>query len=206
MIRIPLLMCCVLTAGASELLFGQEKPKFALPPAPGTPPAARPAAGSKPAGEAAKPGEAKERTPVKLDIKRKGRPEGKELNVPARYYLWSDPDGWHLRSCTKDGYVAKFNGEITLKGGTFEKFRPIELEPKGKHPDAWQVSPDRTQLKFAIQSSDHPDGFDFTVKGKDATVVFDLKVGGKEQPKRIFIGHDNLHPSSTYFEFPAKHD
>ena len=209
MIRTRLVVCCVLSAGVSGLLFGQEKPKFALPPAPGAAPAAAPATGNKPAGEAAKPEadqEAKERTPVKLDIKRTGRPEGKELNVPARYYLWSDPDGWHLRSCTKDRFVAKFDGEITLKGGTFEKFRPIELELKGKHPDAWQVSPDRTQLKFAIQSSDHPDGFDFTVKGRDATVVFDLKVGGKEQPKRIFIGHDNLHPPSGYFEFPAKHD
>ena len=142
---------------------------------------------------------------MKLDIKRSGRPEDKELNVSSRYYLWSDPDGWHIRSCCKDGYFATFKGEIALNGGTFEKFRTIELERKGKHPDAWQVSADRTKLEFVINSSDHPDGFDFTVKGKDATVTFDLKVGGKEQPKRIFIGHDNLHPPKAYFEFPAKH-
>jgi len=193
----------VVATGASTSAQGKAKkpPTFALPPTPGAAPAAPPAA----AAEA--PKEAKERVPVKPDFKKSGRPEGKELDVPARYYLWTDPDGWHVRSCCKDRFFATFKGEITLtNGGTFEKFRTIELERKGKHPDAWQVSEDRTKLEFVINSSDHPDGFDFTVKGPaEATVIFDLKVGGKEQPKRIFIGHDNQHPSSAYFEFPASH-
>ncbi|HVJ67679.1 MAG TPA: hypothetical protein VM510_06840, partial [Caulifigura sp.] len=206
----------VLIVLTSSLSHAQQKgqpkppaaPKFALPgttpaPAPGTPPAAP----EKPADKKNDPKPEKERVPVKLDIKKFGRPEGKELDVSSRYYLWSDGDGWHLRSCCKDGYFATFKGEIRLtNGGTFEKFRTIELERKGQHPDAWQVSEDRTKLEFVINSSDHPDGFDFTVKGKEATVIFDLKVSGKEQPKRIFIGHDNLHPPSAYFEFPAKHD
>jgi hypothetical protein len=213
---------CFVLLAAGALGHAQDKPKkeptFALPPAPGSTPGGAPAAapGGAPAGkpgEPAKPGakkpdakEEKERVPVKLDIKVSGRPEGKELDVPARYYVWTDPDGWHVRSCCKDKYFATFKGEVTLKnGGTFEKFRPIELERKGAHPDAWEVSADRTKLQFIINSSDHPDGFDFTVKGDEAAVVFDLKVAGKEQPKRIFIGHDNLHPPSAYFEFPANH-
>ncbi len=201
---------CLFIIAASALSNGQDKtprkePMFALPPARGQAPAAAPA---KPNGQkpAEKEKEEQPRVPVKLDIKRAGRPEGKELNVSTRYYLWSDSDGWHLRSCCKDNYFATFQGEVTLVGGTFEKFRTIELERKGKHPDAWQVSEDRTKLQYVINSSDHPDGFDFTVKGKDAVVVFDLKIAGKSQPKRIFIGHDNLHPPSNYFEFPAKHD
>lgn len=202
---------------SSLVCFAQQKgqpkpssePKFNLPGSTPTPsPAATPApAPARPADKTPEEKPAKERVPVKLDIKKFGRPEGKELDVSYRYYLWSDGDGWHLRSCCRDGYHATFKGEITLtNGGTFEKFRTIELEKKGKYPDAWQVSEDRTKLEFVINSSDHPDGFDFTVKGKDATIVFDLKAQGKEQPKRIFIGHDNLHPPSAYFEFPADHD
>jgi len=204
----------VLTAGVvaiSSAAPGQEIRQSLVPtPAPGAAPAAAPAKPGAPAAKAAKgeksaPTEEKERKPEKLDIKSFGRPEGKELNVSSRYYLWHDGDGWHIRSCCKDGYYATFQGEIEVKGGTFEKLRTIELEAKGKHPDAWQLSEDRTKLKFIINSSDHPDGFDFTVKGKDATAVFDLKIGNKAQPKRIYIGHDNLHPPTAYFEFPADH-
>jgi hypothetical protein len=192
---------------------GQKKPAkepmFALPGGtpsvvPGAPPAAKP--GASPAAPGKKEEPPKERKPDKLDIKVSGRPEGKELDVPARYYVWTDPDGWHIRSCCKDKFFANFKGEITLKnGGTFEKLRPIELERKGAHPDAWELSADRTKIQFDINSSDHPDGFDFTVKGDDAAIVFDLKVANKDQPRRIFIGHDNLHPPSGYFEFPANH-
>jgi hypothetical protein len=207
---------CLFIMAAGTLSHAQDKPKkeptFALPPvpgsapAPGAAPAAKPGAPAKPDGNKNDKEPPKDRKPVKLDIKVSGRPEGKELDVSYRYYVWTDPDGWHVRSCCKDKTYATFKGEITLQnGGTFEKFRPIELERKGKHPDAWQVSEDRKKLEFIINSSDHPDGFDFTVKGDDATVVFDLKAGGKEQPKRIFIGHDNLHPPSAYFEFPANH-
>jgi hypothetical protein len=195
---------------AGSVAYGQGKPKnepvFTVPgsaPAPAAP-AGKPAAA--PVKPDAKKEEPKERKPAKLDIKVSGRPEGKELDVPARYYVWTDPDGWHIRSCCKDRYFANFKGEITLtNGGTFEKLRTIELERKGAHPDAWEISADRTKIRFDINSSDHPDGFDFTIDGDDATVIFDLKVANKEQPKRIFIGRDNLHPPSAFFSFPANH-
>lgn len=196
----------------------KKEPTFVLPPAaggvpggtpgaaPGAAPATKPGVADQPGAKTPEEKEVKERVPVKLDIKVSGRPEGKELDVPARYYVWRDPDGWHVRSCCKDGFFDSFQGEITLKdGGKFEKFRPIELERKGKHADLWQVNQERTKLQFVMYSSDQPDGFDFTVKGDDASVVFDLKVREKDQPKRIFIGHDNLHPPSGYFEFPANH-
>src|SRR5436190_19867708 len=150
-----------LTAGTSG--HGQNKPKsaptFAIPgaapaPTPGAP-AAKPAVPASPNTD--KKEEApKERKPDKLDIKVSGRPEGKELDVPARYYVWTDPDGWHLRSCCTDKFFANFKGEVTLNGGgTFEKFRPIELERKGAHPDAWELSADRKKIQFDINSSDH---------------------------------------------------
>ena len=176
-----------------------------------TPPSGQPASAPKSAaGAPAKPGappakEPEERKPEQLTLKHSGRPEGKELDVSTRYYLWSDPDGWHLRSCCKDKYYATFKGVVTVTGGKFAKFRPIELEAKGKHPDAWVVNEDRTRLEYVINSSDHPDGFDFTVAGKDAVLTFDLKVGDKERPKQIYIGHDNLHPKTSFFEVPADH-
>jgi len=227
--RLQLLILALITITLGEPSRAAEKP---APPAPGSNPAGggnpagpyaapggNPAGGSKAAGpygapgakpsapnaEAEKPAEKEvERVPVKLDIKHAGRPLGKELDVSSRYYVWSDPDGWHIRSACKSGYFAGFQGEITAINGTFEKIRPIALEAKGAHPDSWSLNPERNTLKFAMHTGDRPDGFDFTIKGKDASVTFDLKIGNKERAKQIYIGHDNLHPPKAFFEFPAR--
>ncbi|QDT56526.1 hypothetical protein Pan44_45810 [Caulifigura coniformis] len=228
--RRQLLVLTLLTVALGQSGRAAQKPPAVAPggnPAGGNPaspygaPGGNPAGGNAPAGpyaapgskpaapkEAAeKPAEKKEveRVPVKLDIKHVGRPLGKELDVSSRYYVWSDPDGWHIRSACKSGYFAGFQGEITAINGTFEKIRPIALEAKGAHPDSWLLNPERTTLKFTMHTGDKPDGFDFTIKGKDASLTFDLKIGNKERPKQIFIGYDNLHPPKSFFEFPAKH-
>jgi hypothetical protein len=138
-------------------------------------------------------------------LKPRGRPEGKDLDVPARYYVWTDDDGWHLRTAARR--MTRFEGVIRLKQGSFEKLRAIGLESKGKSPDAWTVNKDRTEIKFDINTAGSFDGFDFTSKNpKDTIVGFELQVAGKSQPQKIFVGKGNAHPPEATFEFPAGTD
>jgi hypothetical protein len=135
-------------------------------------------------------------------LKPRGRPEGKELDVPARYYVWTDDDGWHLRTAARR--MTRFEGVIRLKQGNFEKLRAIGLESKGKFPDTWTVNKERTEIKFDIHTAGSFDGFDFTSKNPKETIVgFDLQVSGKPQPQKIFVGKDNDHPKEASFEFPV---
>jgi hypothetical protein len=131
--------------------------------------------------------------------------EGKLTDRPARFYLWHDPQGWHLRSACKENLLGTFTGSIELSAGEFGRLRPIGLETKGKHIDLWAVDETRRKIEFKIFTTGSFDGFDFTVnKAKDAQVVFDLKVGDKHQPARIFIGKENAHPVEVPFSLPAE--
>jgi hypothetical protein len=126
--------------------------------------------------------------------------EGKLTNQPARYYIWVDPQGWHFRSAAKKGVLVKFEGVIELSDGEFGRLRPIGLETKGKNPDIWTVDAARRKIEFKIFTSGSYDGFDFTIaKVKDVQVSFDLKIGEKPAPGRIFIGKDNRHPTEVPF-------
>jgi hypothetical protein len=117
--------------------------------------------------------------------------EGKLTDRPPRYYIWTDPQGWHLRSAAKEGGVIKFEGSIELTGGEFGKLRPVDET--------------RRKIDFKIFTSGAFDGFDFTIsKAKDAQVQFDMKIGPNYAPARVFIGKDNAHPKMVPFSLPAE--
>jgi len=121
----------------------------------------------------------------------------------ARYYVWSDGDTWHLRTCSRRNVFAKFTGTVKLNNGTFNRLRQIGLERKGRYADKWSVSQDRRTITFEIWTTSSFDGFDFDVNGADATVEFDVKIGGEARPGRIYIGNEGLHPTEAKFTFPA---
>jgi hypothetical protein len=64
------------------------------------------------------------------------------------------------------------------------------------------VADDRSQVEFEIQTTSSFDGFDFTVSD-DAYITFDLSIGNRKYPKRIFIGRDGQHPAEAKFTLPA---
>ena len=131
----------------------------------------------------------------------RGRPDEGLTKQERRYYVWHDVDGWHLRSASRG--LNKFEGTVRITGAGFTKFRPIGLETKGSGADQWLLNKERTELRFLINTSTSFDGFDFDF-GRGATEVeFDLTVGGKKEPKRIFIGRKAVHPASTTFKLPA---
>lgn len=138
------------------------------------------------------------------DLSPIGKPEQDLVQVNnARYYVWHDSTGWHLRTASRA--VATFSGSIKLDGGTFGKLRTIGFETKGSAADRWGVNPDRTELRFEIVTGGSFDGFDFDVRGSDAQIEFDLKMFKTPQarPGRIYIGRSGTHPKEATFRFPA---
>lgn len=113
----------------------------------------------------------------------------------ARYFVWHDDGGWHLRSASNNG-LATFEGTIESSNGQFGKLRAIGLETKGKAADAWQANPERRKIEFRIHTSGSFDGFDFSLPNNDpGTVTFTLKIGDKERPGRVFVGRDMKNPA-----------
>lgn len=122
---------------------------------------------------------------------------------PARFYLWYDDEGWHLRSTTPKN-VFKFTGTITVSNGTFGLLRDVGFERRGRYADSARVTADHTRIEFTIFTSTAFDGIEFTVNGADATVTFeDLNIRQRIYRNRIFIGNNGQYPAETTFSFPA---
>lgn len=136
-----------------------------------------------------------------------GRPEVENLkDATARFVVWTDTEGWHVRTTSLQGKPAKFSGEVRLDEATFTKLRPVGLEPKSKNPDRWELSTDRSSIRFEIVTGGSFDGFDFEINSPKAVICFDLNVGGKPQPKRIFIGKLLANPTSATFSLSKAED
>lgn len=132
----------------------------------------------------------------------RGRMEGSPTDKPARYYVWHDGEGWHLRSCSR--LVNQFQGTIRVSGGSIRKCRRIGLDLRGKGADRWSLSKDRRELTFHLFTSTSFDGFDFSVDAPDATVEFELLINDKKMPRRIFIGRNGAHPKDVKFTFSGE--
>jgi hypothetical protein len=135
-----------------------------------------------------------------------GKPEQNLVKVDnARYFVWHDSKGWHLRTAARA--LTQFSGSIRIEEGTIGKLRPIGLEAKGKNPDRWAVNAERTEIHFEIHTAGSFDGFDFDIAGgkPSARIMFDLSQGqqGRRLPRRVFLGRDGKHPQKSHFEVPA---
>lgn len=151
--------------------------------------------------------ESKSSRPVQVEVSDlQGKPQQDLVKVTnARYYVWHDSNGWHLRTAAK-GFV-KFDGAITLEGGSFGKLRPVGLDTRARTPDRWAVDEKRTEIRFELHTGGSFDGFDFDVRGADeATLTFDLKMGQRSirRHRRIFMGRESKTPESTHFVCSAR--
>lgn len=126
----------------------------------------------------------------------KGKPKTDSFtDKAARYFVWHDDEGWHLRSASNAGLV-KFEGAIESSDGQFGKLRPIGLESKGKNPDVWQADAARKKIEFRIFTAGSFDGFDFSLPRNDSgTLTFTLKIGDKDRPARVFVGREMETPT-----------
>lgn len=128
------------------------------------------------------------------------RPTGNERLVgkTGRYHIYTDKSGWNLLMTSKGG--VKYNGKVTVHGGSFQRVKPVGLERK---QDKYGVSRDKKTLEFEIVTAGSFDGFEFTVREPDAWVEFELLQSGKPRPKRIFNGKQAANPKANKFAFPA---
>jgi len=93
------------------------------------------------------------------------------------FFLWKDPDGWHVR------WRARKNIELTVRVESSSKIRSVQktrLENEG----GFQRKPRSVTYETRAQAS-QIDGFDFQVKGKPK-LTFKLSLNQREFRKVIF--------------------
>jgi len=131
-----------------------------------------------------------------------GRPEGSIVDQTARYYVWYDKQGWHVRTTAKVGRT--FNGAIRVKDAKIKSCVAIGLKNDGKKStDAWKVNQARSELKFAFRTGRMSDGFDLAIDGDEGQLEFELLIDNLSHPKAVFIGEGLQHPSESPFSLPA---
>jgi hypothetical protein len=131
-----------------------------------------------------------------------GRPEGSIVDQTARYYVWYDATGWHIRSTAKG--TRTFHGAVRVKDARIKSCVPVGLsdgKQKGQ-PDAWRVNDKRSELTFRFKTSTKSDGFDIAVEG-EGTIEFELSIDGEQKPQAIFVGQKTRHPAKSPFSQPA---
>ena len=136
----------------------------------------------------------------KFDVK--GPPRGLTAGQPARYAIWYDKDGWHLR-VTSGGNLAAFTGVIEPLDGkiTSVRFFSSNKALPAQRAEKTQTASFRVSLKVGGRVMN---GVDLQLADTATAVKFTLKVDDKEVPDRIFIGAQGKHPKGATFHLPAK--
>ena len=123
------------------------------------------------------------------------------IGKPARFYVWHDNQGWHLRSTAPKGKLTGFRGNVRLHKAKFLAIRQIGFD---KRSDFGGVNEARTEAAFKFLTENKFDGFDFNVESEDgAQIEFELYCAGRKSPKRIFIGGDAANPKGHQFVLTA---
>ncbi len=135
-------------------------------------------------------------------INPQGKPRQFKKGDVKCYAVWHSNKGWHLRTTTK-AVKHHFRGQITVEGGTFATVHSFDLEKKGKLADFWKVGPKRHTMTFDFETDRGVDGVNFTVSGSAKRIRFDLRIDGRHEPSRVFIGQAGAHPPEIPFTLRA---
>jgi len=131
-----------------------------------------------------------------------GEPKGFKAGESMRYAVWYTKKGWHVRTTTakKEHH---FTGKIWVEGGVIQDLEPHDLEHKGKFGDWWKIDAKNHEIVIDFKTKRDIDGINFQVS-KDARLIhFNLLIDGKHHADKIYIGHDNHHPTTDPFNLPA---
>ena len=111
-----------------------------------------------------------------------GKPSVK-AGEPEAAWLWFDTTGWHFRGSagktrhTFVGYLRSGAGVSGVKPTRSGLMKKMELEPEGV----------RFEFEIGGPPSGSVEGFDWQQSG-DECVTVELKIDGKQQPSRFFVG------------------
>lgn len=128
------------------------------------------------------------------------RPEGSIIGQSARFYVWYDKGGWHVRTTAIN--LRRFHGTIRVKGAQIASCLSVGLRHDQKQHDTWHVNENRDELTFDFTTGKKSDGIDFKVDG-EGELEFELTVEGEKRPRTVFIGRKQQHPPAIPFELPA---
>jgi hypothetical protein len=123
----------------------------------------------------------------------------------ARYFLWYDAEGWHLRTDT-GGKRRAFTGMIDVAGGKVTSifgFENLEAKKKKKKADVGIVNKAKDKITFKFATKSRRDGFDFQVNEAAQSLRFKLMIDGSEQPARVIIGAAGQPAPTAGFSLPA---
>jgi hypothetical protein len=132
----------------------------------------------------------------------RGRPEGFKEGDTARYAVWHDEHGWHLRTTTAKK-KHHFTGKIEVEGGVLEHVHSFDLEKEGKLADHWKVSAKKHEVRFDFATDRGLDGINFHTSKDAKRLIFTLHIDGKEETGRVYVGRRGQHPQTIPFTLPA---
>jgi hypothetical protein len=118
-----------------------------------------------------------------------GRP-GFASGSPESYWVWHDPEGWHLRTTTAH-HAHRFHGVVEPVDGAIADLRPTRLE--------WN---DRVRaiprgIEFDFETDGAEDGFDWHVTS--GCNRFYLEVDGVPRPDLVHVGREAHIPHEIPF-------
>jgi hypothetical protein len=132
-----------------------------------------------------------------------GRPDGQIHDQTARFYVWFDRSGWHVRTTAKQ--VRRFHGTVRLTDARIKSCLAVGLKERQKAgSDAFRVNAARSELMFEFRTSTASDGFDLAVEGDEGEIEFELAIDEQKLPRSVFIGKSKEHPDKMPFRMPAE--
>jgi len=135
------------------------------------------------------------------DVDPKGKPTTYKVGASARFAVWYDASGWHLRETTASKEQTAFTGTIETVGG---KITTMSLIGSGSKPSpALKANTEKFNLKDRINKG-LEGGMDLKLEDSVTAIKFDLQIDGKAVPEMIFIGAKGQHPTEGTFALPAK--
>jgi hypothetical protein len=142
------------------------------------------------------------------DLSPVGKPDSFKKGLSARYAVWYDEEGWHVRSTSGDKGPHNFSGTVEIIGGRMTGLTTVGIEGKGakkKDADLGTWNPQKTLFRFTLKTgAGHSDGFDLKVTDQAKALKFMLTVGGDEAPGKVFVGSAGAHPKAATFYLPAR--
>lgn len=121
------------------------------------------------------------------------RPAGFQETSGPGFWVWRGPKGgWHVRTTTS-GKEHHFKGEIAVKGkGIMTELKANRTELNDR------VRGNPSGAAFEFKTAGFEDGVDFLVEPGNC-IEFNLKLDGKAQADKIYLGGHQTNPASSWF-------
>jgi hypothetical protein len=130
-----------------------------------------------------------------------GEPAAFGKSKTARFGVWRDRDGWHLRT-TSDRQVHHFQGQIRVEGGSFTQVSSYR-NAREKPAAHWKLKPNGQELVFDFRGNERLDGIRFKVSPGADRVMLTLRIDESDAVGQVYVGRKNQFPEVLPMSLPA---